>query len=382
MVALRLQKVLARAGVASRRAAETLIKAGRVRVDGHVVTELGTKVDPGSRRIEVDGRRIVRETPVYVALHKPRGVVSTMSDPEGRPTVRELLADVPARVFPVGRLDFNTSGLLVATNDGDFAEGLMHPRQSVPKTYIVKLQGTMKDEDVDEWRRGIELEDGKTGPAKVRLLRYEADKTWLELTITEGRNQQVRRMGDASRFRVMRLARTSFAGISSEGLAPGRWRYLTADELTALKKEHGVPRRVVHPPAMAPTPKARVALPQPKAWAGERERGHGKERPGAPERSRGYEGTQARGPRGAPRQERPVDKTREHGRPGARGRGRPGARESVGRANRQAPARVEKTGLAHGSRPQRQLSPRRGDILVEHDVVRKHVGKRKRPPRT
>src|SRR5271155_4635730 len=254
MVALRLQKVLARAGVASRRAAEALIKAGRVRVDGQVVTELGTKVDPGSRRIEVDGRRIVRETPVYVALHKPRGVVSTMSDPEGRPSVRELLADVPARVFPVGRLDFNTSGLLVATNDGDFAEGLMHPRQSVPKTYIVKLQGTMKDEDVDQWRRGIQLEDGKTGPAKVRLLRHEGDKTWLELTITEGRNQQVRRMGDASRFRVMRLARTSFAGITSEGLAPGRWRYLTADELTAMKKEHGVPRRVVSPPMpQAPT---------------------------------------------------------------------------------------------------------------------------------
>jgi 23S rRNA pseudouridine2605 synthase len=334
MATLRLQKVLARAGVASRRAAEELIKAGRVRVDGQVVTELGTKVDPRSRHIEVDGRRIVRETAVYVALHKPRGVVSTMSDPEGRPSVRELLADVPGRVYPVGRLDFNTSGVLVVTNDGDFAEGLMHPRQGVPKTYVVKLLGIMKDVDVDEWRHGIQLEDGKTGPAKVKLLRYEGGKTWLELTITEGRNQQVRRMGDATRFRVMRLARTSFAGITSEGLAPGRWRYLTADELTALKKEHGVPRRIVSPPMPAP-PRAR---------------------PAGPPRAR---------PAPTP-----------HAKP------RPGGRESVGVRSRQRPARVEEPRAPYGRRSEGQRSSRRGDVLVEHDVIRQHVGKRKRPPRT
>src|SRR5579859_1760855 len=163
MATVRLQKVLARAGVASRRAAEEWIVSGKVRVDGRVVTELGTKVDPRESRVEVDGERIVRESPVYVLLHKPRGVVSTMSDPEGRPTVGELLKDVPGRVYPVGRLDFNTSGVLLATNDGDFADALLHPRRTVPKAYVVKVQGQMQPVDLDRWRYGVELEDGKTG---------------------------------------------------------------------------------------------------------------------------------------------------------------------------------------------------------------------------
>jgi 23S rRNA pseudouridine2605 synthase len=187
-----------------------------------------------------------------------------MHDPEGRPSVRELLAEAPGRVYPVGRLDFNTSGVLVATNDGELADALLHPRRSVPKTYVVKVQGVMEDREVDQWRRGVDLEDGKTQPAKVRLLRHEGDKTWLELTITEGRNQQVRRMGDATGFRVMRLARVSFAGIDAEGLAPGRWRYLTADELRALKKQYGVPRRVVAPPAEAARPAERQAPRKPR----------------------------------------------------------------------------------------------------------------------
>jgi 23S rRNA pseudouridine2605 synthase len=252
MAEVRLQKVLARAGVASRRGAEELIAAGRVRVDGRLITELGTKVDPRACRVEVDGQRVVREASVYVILHKPRGVVSTMSDPQGRPSVRELLAAVPGRVYPVGRLDFATSGVLLATNDGDFAEAMLHPRRAVPKTYVVKVHGVMKPEDVDRWRRGIDIgEGGKTLPAKVKLLRNEGDKTWLSLTIREGRNQQIRRMGEATGFRVMRLARTEFAGISSEHLAPGQWRYLTADEQAFLKAEHGVPRRIVSPPGGA-----------------------------------------------------------------------------------------------------------------------------------
>jgi 23S rRNA pseudouridine2605 synthase len=245
----RLQKVLARAGIASRRASEELIEAGRVRVDGRVVTELGTRVDSRRARIEVDGQRIVREAPVYVVLHKPRGVVSTMRDPQGRPTVRELLADLGARVYPVGRLDFNTSGVLLATNDGDFADALLHPRRAVPKTYVVKVRGVMEEQDIERWRRGVDIDGEKTQPARARLLRHEGDKTWLELTITEGRNQQIRRMGDATGFHVMRLARTSFAGITSEDLPPGHWRYLTADEQTALKRDHGVPRKIAHPPA-------------------------------------------------------------------------------------------------------------------------------------
>lgn len=245
----RLQKVLARAGVASRRAAEELITAGRVRVNGKVVTELGTKADPRTSVIEVDGKRVFAEDLLYVVLHKPRNVVATMSDPEGRPTVRELLAKVPGRVYPVGRLDFATSGVLLATNDGDFAAAMLHPRKAVPKTYIVKVQGLMEDGDLDAWRRGVKLEDGLTLPAKVKLVRHEEGKTWFELTITEGRNQQIRRMGDATGFRVMRLARLSFAGITSEGLPPGAWRYLTRDELAQLKSDWGVPKRVVSPPA-------------------------------------------------------------------------------------------------------------------------------------
>jgi 23S rRNA pseudouridine2605 synthase len=238
---VRLQKVLAGAGVASRRAAEGLITAGRVRVDGRVVTELGTKVDPRASRIEVDGTRIVRQPHVYVVLHKPRGVVSTMSDPEGRATVRDLLATVPGRAFPVGRLDFNTSGVLLATNDGDFSEGLLHPRKAVPKTYVVKVNGEMKPKDVDAWRHGVRIGGRSTLPAKAKVLRYESGKTWLEITITEGQNQQIRRMGEATGFRVMRLARLAFAGITSEGLRPGDWRYLTKDELRDLKTDYGVP---------------------------------------------------------------------------------------------------------------------------------------------
>ncbi len=217
--------------------------AGRVRVDGRVVKELGTKVDPRTSRVEVDGQRITRQGHVYVVMHKPRGVVSTMSDPEGRPTVRDILVPVGVRVYPVGRLDFHTSGVLLATNDGDFAEGLLHPRKAVPKTYVVKLKGEMKPTDIDAWRRGVKIDRSSTLPAKVKLLRYESGKTWLEVTITEGQNQQVRRMGDATGFRVMRLARLSFAGITADGLLPGDYRDLTANELADLRADYGVPRR-------------------------------------------------------------------------------------------------------------------------------------------
>jgi 23S rRNA pseudouridine2605 synthase len=245
----RLQKILARGGLASRRAAEQLILEGRVRVNGRVVTELGAKADPRHDRVEVDGKRVVAEPPVYYALNKPRGYVTTMDDPEGRPSIRTLLQGqaIPARVFPVGRLDFHTSGLLLITNDGEFSDGLLHPRKEVPKTYVVKVQGKMEPEDIEKWREGVELEDGKTLPADAHFLRgdaerKESDKTWFEITIREGRNQQIRRMGEATGFPVMRLSRVSFAGVSSEGLKPGELRPLRYDELVALKKEYGVPK--------------------------------------------------------------------------------------------------------------------------------------------
>ncbi len=255
----RLQKLIAGAGLASRRASESLILAGRVRVNGTIVTELGAKADPRADKIEVDGKRLMADDLVYFVLHKPKNVVSTLSDPEGRPTVGEMLRRVGARVYPVGRLDFPTSGVLLATNDGAFANGLLHPKKAVPKTYVVKVQGLMADEDLDRWRKGIELDDGPTLPARARLIRHEEDKTWFEITITEGRNHQIRRMGDATRFRVMRLARVSFAGVTHEGLKPGQMRPLSYEELTALREQYGVPKKVRRP--AEPPPSARGGGP-------------------------------------------------------------------------------------------------------------------------
>ncbi|MBS2013441.1 MAG: rRNA pseudouridine synthase [Deltaproteobacteria bacterium] len=335
----RIQKILARGGIASRRAAERLITEGRVRVNGRVITELGTKADPRKDRVEIDGKRVVAEQFVYVVLHKPRGVVATMSDPEGRPTVREILASVGARVYPVGRLDFATSGVLLATNDGDLADGLLHPRKAVPKTYVVKVKGKMEPEDVDVWRNGVRLEDGMTLPAEAKILRYEGDKTWIELTIREGKNQQIRRMGEATRFPVMRLARVSFADISGEGLRPGAWRHLTREELVALKKAYGVPRSIPAAPAVVPTGRRGRAVPS-REVKPERDERDGRDRGGprygggAPGR-RGYDvkddwgGGARRGASdgGRDRGERPADERRPH--PGLGG-GRGGRTRTTG----------------------------------------------------
>ena len=263
----RIQKILAAGGIASRRAAEQLITGGRVRVNGRVVTELGTKADARKDKIEVDGKRVIAEHHVYIVLHKPRGVVATMSDPEGRPTVREILANVGARVFPIGRLDFATSGVLLATNDGEMADGLLHPKKAVPKTYIVKVKGKMQKADLDHWREGVHLEDGKTIPAEAKVVRFDGDKTWFELTIKEGRNQQIRRMGEATRFPVMRLARLAFAQITAEGLRPGQWRHMTRDELVQLKKQYGVPKSIPSPPDEEVAPARRTRAPEARRGA-------------------------------------------------------------------------------------------------------------------
>lgn len=249
----RLQKIISRAGITSRRAGEELILAGRVRVNGRVVTELGAKADPREDRIEVDGQRLFTSAPMYVVLHKPRNVVSTLSDPEGRPTVADYLRPTGERLYPVGRLDFATSGVLLATNDGDFTNALLHPRGGVPKTYVVKVAGLMREADLERWASGVRLDDGPTLAADVHFLRHEEDKTWFEITIREGRNQQIRRMGEATGFPVRRLARLSFAGITSEGLRPGEYRSLTPDELMALRERYGVPKRI-RSAAVAPSP--------------------------------------------------------------------------------------------------------------------------------
>lgn len=240
----RLQKVLARAGVASRRASEDLILAGRVRVNGRVIKELGTKVDPHKDRVEVDGKRLVAEKPVYYLVHKPREMVTTLDDPEGRATIGDLLRHIPERVVPVGRLDYHTSGALLVTNDGDMVDALLRPRSGVPKVYAVKFQGHLDVSELDALRNGVVLDDGyKTKPAEVFVLREERSNTWVHMTLTEGKNRQIHRMGDAIGHRVMRLARQSFAGLSIERLRPGELRELKREELQKLKKNFLNPYR-------------------------------------------------------------------------------------------------------------------------------------------
>jgi 23S rRNA pseudouridine2605 synthase len=235
----RLQKILAHAGVASRRAAEQLILAGKVRVNGQVVSELGARADPEQDRIEVEGRPIGREEPVYFLVNKPRGMVTTLHDPEGRPNLSELLREIEQRVYPVGRLDFHTSGALLLTNDGELAQALLHPSREVPKTYVAKINHKIDDRAIYALRSGVTLDDGyRTGPASVIELREEEGKSWLELTITEGKNRQIHRMLEAVGARVMRLSRLSFAGISSEGLRPGQIRPLEQEEISTLRRQY------------------------------------------------------------------------------------------------------------------------------------------------
>ena len=240
----RLQKVLARAGVASRRVAETLIVDGRVRVDGTVVTELGTKVDPKRSRIEVDGKRLSPEPLCYGILHKPRGMLTSLHDPEGRPTVLKILKEVGLRVVPVGRLDFNTSGALLFTNDGAFAEKLGHARSRTKKVYAAKIQSEVTEAQLEKWRKPITIEGKETRPAEVKVLRREEGKTWLEITLSEGKNRQIRRLGESVGTPVVRLSRLSQAGVSADRLKPGQWRLLSIDELKSLKNAHGVPEKI------------------------------------------------------------------------------------------------------------------------------------------
>lgn len=227
----RLQKVLAAAGVGSRRACEDLIAAGRVEVDG-VTARLGRRVDPEVDRVTVDGIPIgVRPGLVYYLLNKPPGVVSTASDPEGRPTVTGLVPAEP-RVYPVGRLDVATEGLLLLTNDGELAHRLTHPSFGVEKEYLASVEGTPRAGSIRLLREGVDLDDGRTAPAKVSLVAPDV----LRITIHEGRNRQVRRMADAVGHPVRRLVRTRIGPLRTGSLGPGEWRNLTQEEVRALER--------------------------------------------------------------------------------------------------------------------------------------------------
>ncbi|MED4532249.1 23S rRNA pseudouridine(2605) synthase RluB [Metabacillus fastidiosus] len=232
----RLQKVIAHAGIASRRKAEQLIQEGKVKVNGKVVTELGTKVTDQDR-VEVEGVPLEREEPVYLLLYKPTGVISAVKDDKNRKVVTDFFPYITQRIYPIGRLDYDTSGLLLLTNDGEFANILTHPRYEVEKTYVAKLKGIPLREQVKQLERGIQLEDGKTAPAKVKVLSIDKKKqtSIVEIKIREGRNRQVRRMFEAIGHQVQKLKREQLAFLDLKGLSTGDSRELTPHEVKQLR---------------------------------------------------------------------------------------------------------------------------------------------------
>jgi 23S rRNA pseudouridine2605 synthase len=261
MATERLQKIIANAGIASRRKAEELISAGAVTVNGQVVTELGTKADPDVDYVKVNGK-LLRGTQknIYVMLNKPKGYVTTVSDPEGRPTVMQLLDQgtrgVHARVYPVGRLDYASEGLLLLTNDGDLANKLTRAASHVPKTYVVKVSGMPKQEAIEKLRGGVMIREEKrsagahteraphkvrTAPARIQLLK-EADNPWLEVTLIEGRNRQIRKMFEEVGHRVEKIRRVRYGPLKLD-VEPGKFRMLDAREVERLKSAVDGPKR-------------------------------------------------------------------------------------------------------------------------------------------
>ncbi|GAA0347073.1 23S rRNA pseudouridine(2605) synthase RluB [Bacillus carboniphilus] len=232
----RLQKVIAQAGVASRRKAEELIASGKVKVNGKTITELGTKVKP-SDEIEVNGIPLEKEEPIYFVLYKPRGVISSVKDDKGRKVVTDFFPELGTRIFPVGRLDYDTSGLLLLTNDGEFTNQITHPKYHIPKTYIAKIKGIPNKTELTQLQRGVKLEDGKTAPAKVKMLSLDKRKnsSIIEITIHEGRNRQVRRMFEAIGHSVLKLKRERLAFLTLAGLSPGEFREMTPHEVKQLR---------------------------------------------------------------------------------------------------------------------------------------------------
>ena len=231
----RLQKLISQAGIASRRAAEELILNGRVTVNGTVVTELGSKADPAQDSIAMDGKPLQFSAKhLYILLNKPTGYITALKDSQGRPLVTDLLNGVEERVYPVGRLDYNTEGLLLLTNDGEWANRLMHPRHEVEKEYHVRVRGKAMDQQLKRMAGGVELEEGVTAPAAVRLVKSSDQNDWISVTIHEGRNRQVRRMCEAVSLSVVRLRRVRYGSLEIGALKPGQFRYLTEAEVKGL----------------------------------------------------------------------------------------------------------------------------------------------------
>ncbi|WP_456278472.1 pseudouridine synthase [Bacillus sp. AK128] len=234
----RLQKVIAQAGVASRRKAEELIQEGRVTVNGKVMKELGTKVSSNDK-VEVDGIPLEREQPVYFLLYKPTGVISSVSDDKGRKVVTDFFPLLKERIYPIGRLDYDTSGVLLLTNDGDFANTLMHPKHEVDKVYIAKVKGVPTREQLRLLATGVKLEDGITAPARTKMISSDKKKNTsiIQIIIHEGRNRQVRRMFEAIGCPVMKLKREQYGFITLHGLTPGESRELSPHEVKQLRAQ-------------------------------------------------------------------------------------------------------------------------------------------------
>jgi len=241
MTVERLQKIIAARGVASRRRAEVMITQGRIRVNGELVTELGAKFDPETAEIQVDGKLLAAERKLfYLLLHKPVGYVTTMSDPQHRPIVRDLLTRIDTRLYPVGRLDYYSSGLLLCTNDGELAHRMMHPRYKLTKYYLVMVTGRISESDLKHLREGVDLEDGFSKPDQVTIKKFTATTTELEIVLREGRNRQVRRMLAIVNYPVQKLVRTQIGFLRLGSLSPGKYRFLQPREVTRLRRLVGL----------------------------------------------------------------------------------------------------------------------------------------------
>ncbi|MEW6730293.1 MAG: pseudouridine synthase [Acidobacteriota bacterium] len=260
----RLQKLIAAAGIASRRKAEQMILNGEVTVNGQVVRELGSKADPQRDHIKVAGKlinpRLEQKKKIYLLLNKPKGYLASLSDPQKRPLVTSLIPETLGRLYPVGRLDFNTEGLLILTNDGALTKIITTAREHIPKIYQVKVKGSPPVEAIGRLRRGIVVDDKRTAPAEIRKLETsEAGNTWFEITLYEGRNNQIRKMFDLIGHSVVKLRRTRIGHLTDRGLPVGKYRYLTLEEVNKFFKQKKAPENPSTKPARRPAAKKRSA---------------------------------------------------------------------------------------------------------------------------